>query len=249
VAHAAFLQLAKTDAVVLSFSRVKTITGLSTLRSLVKLRLDNNEIGMMLSCAPGSSEAQYRVSFCCAEQITGLSELANLRELDLSMNRIKKISGLNGLRQLTDLTLFCNQITTIEGLDDQKACLEVLSIGRNQISEQSSIVYLRSFTALRIACLEHNPISQVRITTVATPLVLRTNCHFLLGTLQEGSEYRGSTIALLPHLRYLDWVAVTSGDRRQAAEAFHRLITDADDTQASFFTAPSFPRSHTRSSY
>jgi len=45
------LQLAKTDAVILSYSRVKTITGLTTLKSLVKLRLDNNEIGVFVTCA------------------------------------------------------------------------------------------------------------------------------------------------------------------------------------------------------
>jgi Leucine-rich repeat (LRR) protein len=140
------LQLAKTDTLILSYSRVKTITGLSTLRMLVKLRLDNNEI----------------------EHISGLNDLVNLRELDLSMNRIKTITGLKGLRQLTDLTLFCNQISVIEGLDDQKACLEVLSIGRNQISDQSSIVYLRGFSALRIVCLEQNPISQVSLKVLHT---------------------------------------------------------------------------------
>lgn len=141
------------------------------------------------------------------EHITGLGSLANLRELDLSMNRIKQISGLAGLRKLTDLSLYCNQISVIEGLDDQKDSLEVLSVGRNQITDQSSVAYLRPFARLRIVCLEHNPVSQ------------------------EGSEYRGSTIALLPHIRYLDWVAVGPGERRQASEAFHRLITEADDVQ------------------
>ena len=140
-----------------------------------------------------------------AEQITGLGALVNLRELDLSMNRIKQISGLAGLRMLTDLSLYCNQISVLEGMDDLKESLEVFSIGRNQIADQANIAYLRPFSRLRIVCFEHNP--------VAT----------------EGSEYRGSTIALLPHLRYLDWVAVGAGERRHASEAFHRLITDADD--------------------
>ena len=142
------------------------------------------------------------------EQITGLNALINLRELDLSMNRIKQISGLSGLKKLADLSLYCNQISVLEGLEDQKESLEVLSLGRNQIADQASIAYLRPFACLRIVCLEHNPVSQ-----------------------GEGSEYRGSTIALLPHLRYLDWVAVGPGERRQASEAFHRLITDADDMQ------------------
>lgn len=128
------------------------------------------------------------------------------------MNRIKQITGLSGLRKLTDLSLYCNQISLLEGLDDQKDSLEVLSIGRNHISDHANIAYLRPFSRLQIVCLEHNP--------VAT----------------ESSEYRGSTIAVLPHLRYLDWVVVGPGERRQASESFHRLVTDADDSGSGTLT-------------
>jgi len=180
------IDLRGVDTLILSFSRIRTIENMNTLNALVKLRLDNNDI----------------------QAITGLETLTRLRELDLSFNRITAIKGLSALTQLTDLSLYSNRITHLEGLDAQVGTLEFLSVGRNDIADQRSLLYLRRFTKLRVVVMEGN----------------------FKG--MDAGEVRGSTIALLPSLRYLDYVFITDSERKAAVETHHRLVSDVADATA-----------------
>jgi hypothetical protein len=204
--------VASTCVVIAPCCRVKAIENLSIMSSLVKLRLDNNEIGEMphgytwdgfaLSGQGSASVCAVANTSRCAETISGLEALVNLKELDLSFNRITAIQGMSTLTQLTDISLFSNKITSIEHLDAQIDSLESFSIGRNLLHETRSIVYLRKFQKLRILCMEGN----------------------FKGT--DVSEYRGSTLALLPQLRYLDWTLITDSERKAAQETHHRVVTE-----------------------
>jgi hypothetical protein len=127
--------LPQSKSVTLSFRALIEIQGLSNLRQLRALRIDNNLI----------------------ERISGLDALVNLTWLDLSFNQIKIIENLNTLVNLTDLSLYHNEISDLANLDALKS-LSVFSIGRNRLKDLKQIEYLRLFKTLRCVCFEGNPI-------------------------------------------------------------------------------------------
>eukprot|EP00878_Enallax_costatus_P022925 GHUV01024363.1.p1 GENE.GHUV01024363.1~~GHUV01024363.1.p1 ORF type:complete len:325 (+),score=74.04 GHUV01024363.1:307-1281(+) len=92
--------MTKLQRISLQSNRLETMSGLGACTLLVELYLSHNGIWTM--------DAQ-------------LTQLKNLKVLDVSNNRISKVENLHGLTQLEDLWLNDNQIAGLEGLDDALA--------------------------------------------------------------------------------------------------------------------------------
>eukprot|EP00761_Pharyngomonas_kirbyi_P001366 gb/GECH01001370.1/.p1 GENE.gb/GECH01001370.1/~~gb/GECH01001370.1/.p1 ORF type:complete len:511 (+),score=178.49 gb/GECH01001370.1/:1-1533(+) len=122
---------------IFSFKNIVKISNLVGLKSLTKLKLDNNSIS----------------------KIENLSHLSNLEWLDLSFNEIEKIEGLENLEKLKDLTLYHNSIKNIENMDSL-INLECLSLGKNLIEDKEELAYLRRFENLKLLTLKGNPICE-----------------------------------------------------------------------------------------
>lgn len=158
----------------LSFQNIIEISNLNNFDSLTTLRLDNN----IIDC------------------VTNLDHLSSLTWLDLSFNNIRKIEGLSKLSNLTDLSLYHNHIDKIEApcLDGCKK-LNILSLGKNQISELKDIDYLRSFPNLRCLCMEGNKVC-------------------------DNDSYQQHVLAYLTNLKYLDYMLIEKNERKQAQEGY-----------------------------
>ncbi|XP_072380358.1 dynein regulatory complex subunit 3-like [Diabrotica undecimpunctata] len=118
------------------YMNILKIDHLWVLKSLVKLKLNNNYI----------------------EKIENMESLIHLEELDLSFNKIAKIENLDNLTKLKKLNLFDNLIEKLEGLDNLKD-LSVFSIGRNLISDKNQIFYLRRFNLMSLN-MAYNPCTE-----------------------------------------------------------------------------------------
>eukprot|EP00892_Ulva_mutabilis_P007393 jgi/Ulvmu1/5025/UM021_0042.1 len=118
-----------------SFRELVRIENLRGFDSLVKLKLDCNNI----------------------KTIENLGHLTKLTWLDLSFNQIQKIEGLESLVNLTDLSLQDNTITDLEGLGSLRK-LQCLSVGNNHLSKLDRMIYLRQFENLELVNLAGNPL-------------------------------------------------------------------------------------------
>ena len=113
----------------LNIAEIKNLVGLSSLHTL---KLDNNTI----SC------------------IENIEHLVNLTWLDLSFNNIEQISGLSQLTKLRHFALQQrNRDDTADALIELECCL-----GNNKISDLDNIKELRSFSNLRVLCMDDNPV-------------------------------------------------------------------------------------------
>ena len=65
-------------------------------------------------------------------EIEGLKNLNNLKELDLSWNKIKQIKGLEQLTNLQKLDLSWNRIKEIDGLENLEN-LQEINLNRNPL--------------------------------------------------------------------------------------------------------------------
>lgn len=128
------------------------------------------------------------------DRIEGMDELTSLEWLDLSFNSIKVIEGLDYLTNLTDLSLFHNQISEVSGGLDACHKLNILSLGDNKIATyQQTISYLRNFKKLQVVNFAGNKIC-------------------------EEMYYRSYVIAMLSHLKYLDYTFIRDDERNKALE-------------------------------
>ena len=91
--------------------------------------------------------------------IDALSNLTNLKSLDLSLNEIKDINALKNLSDLEALFLEENQITDISALSGLTK-LEVLFLEENQITDISA---LSELTELKMLVLYHNQITDISV--------------------------------------------------------------------------------------
>ncbi|CAL1263387.1 unnamed protein product [Larinioides sclopetarius] len=124
------------------------------------------------------------------EEIEGLETLSSLQYLDLSFNYIKVIKGLDGLINLGYLNLSYNEILHLENLDNLKN-LETFLVRYNKIKSFESIYYLVQFENLLCLGIEENP------------LMLIENARF-------------HVLAVLPQLKFLDFVLVTENQLKEA---------------------------------
>ena len=67
-------------------------------------------------------------------EIKGLDSLVNLQELYLDHNQVKEIKGLDSLVNLRTLSISCNEIREIKGLDNL-VNLQILRLSSNKIKE------------------------------------------------------------------------------------------------------------------
>ena len=84
------------------------------------------------------------------DEIEGFENLANLKELDLSINSISEITKLEKLTNLIKLNLSHNDIKEIKGLDTLKK-LEVLNLECNNIQEIKNLNNLVNLRELNIS--------------------------------------------------------------------------------------------------
>lgn len=91
-------------------------------------------------------------------EIIGLNEQIELKELDLSNNKIKSFNGLENLVNLRILRLSSNQISEISGLE-RLVNLEELYLNENQIKEING---LENLTNLRILDLNNNQLNELK---------------------------------------------------------------------------------------
>lgn len=103
----------------LEFMNIVKMDHLWVLKSLTKLKLNNNLI----------------------EKIENLESLIHLQDLDLSFNKITKIENLGSLGKLRILNLFVNKIEKLENMENLKS-LTIFSVGKNLIKDKESVCYL-----------------------------------------------------------------------------------------------------------
>jgi len=113
--------------------------------------------------------------------VIGLSNLTDLRELELKENDIKKIEGLEALTHLEKLDLWGNEITEIEGLDNLRN-LKELNLSFNNIHEIKGLNNLKR--------LEHLELYSNRITEMKG-LEKLENLYFLNLGSNQISEIKG----------------------------------------------------------
>lgn len=139
------------------------------------------------------------------EKIEHLDHLVNLTWLDLSFNHITKIENLEKLTQLTDVSLFHNQIAKIENLE-KLTKLNVLSLGCNQITSLDDLHHLRQFPRLRSLTMRDNPIV-------------------------KDENYLYTTLALLKHLKYLDYELINPALVKAAREEKHEELQEMEERE------------------
>ncbi|XP_013098384.2 dynein regulatory complex subunit 3 [Stomoxys calcitrans] len=141
------------------------------------------------------------------ETIEHLDTLVNLKELDLSFNFIERIENLDKLVNLEVLSLFSNLIVKIENLDALQKII-ILSIGNNLINSIEGIERFRFLPNLKILNLEGNPVGN--------------EADFSL------SDY---VAAILPKLKYYEYVAINEDQRKKARSRFSRELREIETNE------------------
>ena len=116
--------------------------------------------------------------------ISVLSNLKSLEELDLSENNISDISILSGLTNLKKLTLSGNEIIDINALSNLTN-LEELSLDENKISD---ISVLKSLTNLKELNLSSNNINDISVLGNLTNLIVNGNVYFSGNNISNSNE-------------------------------------------------------------
>lgn len=127
----------------LTHNNIKDISSLSFLKKLQRLYMKDqnteNNLGGKIA------------------DLTSLTELYALEELDLSWNKLNDISPLKDLRDLRELNLCNTQISDISALAPLNR-LSMLQLCHNHISDVSALAYLEN---LDILDLEYNLIADL----------------------------------------------------------------------------------------
>ena len=139
---------------------IKNLTGLEHAHNLRKLNLgdeyvdgerdiNSNAISDVSSLSGLTQLAELQLSDNSISDISPLAELKQLTYLNIGGNSISDISPLAELKQLTDVFLWSNSISDISPLAELKQ-LTVLNIRGNSISDISPLTELKQLTALEI---------------------------------------------------------------------------------------------------
>ncbi|KAJ6649517.1 Dynein regulatory complex subunit 3 [Pseudolycoriella hygida] len=153
---------------------------------------------------------ELSLKFNKLDKIENIEMLTKLVSLDLSFNFIEKIDNLNTLTNLETLSLYNNQIESLENLDMLENLL-ILSVGNNRINALDGIARLRFLKKLRALNLEGNPI------TVDTDRV---------------ALFRIYVSAVLPDLKYYNYVYISKEERQKGLEVFKDEIAQIEEDQS-----------------
>ncbi len=110
---------------------------------------------------------QLNISHNKITEIKGLDQLNQIQQLDISRNQITEIKGLDKLNQLQHLDISSNQIKEIKGLDKLNQ-LQILNISSNKIKE---IKGLDNLNQLQILDIAYNQISDLSPLLALQPII------------------------------------------------------------------------------
>ncbi len=99
-------------------------------------------------------------------KIPDLSDLINLKHLDLCHNNIESINGCGELPELRNLRLTNNQIKSLKGLEELKGCqkLSQIDLFKNKIIDLCEFEPISHIHSLKEINLSKNKITEVNIT-------------------------------------------------------------------------------------
>ena len=159
--------LGKTSGEAITSAEMATLTRLDApdrgIRDLTGLEQAINLTGLNLGSA---SVNDAFLNSNAISDLSPLSNLTNLTELDLDRNSISNISPLSGLTRLTELDIGFNSISDVSALSGMTS-LEALGLGFNSISDVS---VLSGMTSLEVLDLSGNSISDVSVLSGLTSL-------------------------------------------------------------------------------
>ena len=144
-----------------AFNKLKEIKGLEPYKNLVKLIIKDTEIREIQGLSHLSKLQilileNNKISTIRSED---LSNLENLKYLNLSGNELTEIKGLDQLSKLKYLDLSNNNISQINGLK-KLVNLQILNLSRNKIVDVNSKDFL-SFDKLKELYLSQNQIQDI----------------------------------------------------------------------------------------
>ena len=159
-------------------SNISDLTGLEYATGLTQLDLgmervdsrwvNSNEISDLSPLSGLNSLTQLNLNMNFISNVSALSGLTNLTELRLRDNLISDVTALSGLTNLTDLNLWNNLISDVSPLSNLTN-LTSLSLHGNLISDVSPLSNLTNLTSLS---LRDNTISDVSALSGMTKLTL-----------------------------------------------------------------------------
>jgi hypothetical protein len=127
---------------------------------------------------------------------TRLDSLDEVRNLNLWGNELTDVSLLSSMPNLEIISLSINQITSLVSFSHCSKLCE-LYLRKNRITDVAEIIYLQGLRQLHTLWLSDNPCADDTVT-------------------EEGPWYRPFVLRMLPQLRKLDNVAITSEERAMA---------------------------------
>lgn len=90
-----------------------------------------------------------------------IKQIANVQELNLSDNRIKKISNLKSLHRLSNLNLSSNIIESVDNWNYEIGNVEILNLASNRLKVLTGLSKLRSLVVLDISFNEIDDINEI----------------------------------------------------------------------------------------
>ncbi len=149
---------------------IVALTGLEYATNLKLLWLWDNQISNVSALSGLMELMDLDLSGNQISDVSALSGLMDLTDLDLSGNQISDVSALSGLTDLTDLDLSGNQISDVSPLSGPTD-LRRLDMCDNQISDISG---LSGLTGLRLLWLNGNALNNAAYTTYI-PMIIANN--------------------------------------------------------------------------
>ncbi|DBA94023.1 TPA: Leucine-rich repeat-containing protein 9 [Trebouxia sp. C0004] len=163
----------------------------------------------------------YQLSEKGILEMTGVSLLGMLTQLNLHGSALKRIEGLEGAVGLRSLVLTFNELTSMEGLPSLTR-LTCLDLSFNAISR---IQALKGLSALRHVDLQGNQLSRLEDLNLLRKYVCCLTHLDLRGNpLARAPSYTPLTLRRLPHLATLDG-KLLGGEDWEHAVASHGLLT------------------------
>ncbi|XP_070581289.1 protein phosphatase 1 regulatory subunit 7-like [Ptychodera flava] len=216
----------------LQHNKIRSIgKGLSNLRKLKMLRLDNNQIckvesrelavcGQLTFLDISNNRIDNLVSLNCLQcleelyasenrlqRVTDLSRCKKLQEVDLSNNKLTDISGLKGLPNITTLNLSNNYLSneSVKAVGKLKS-LEDLNIAHNQIELLEP--FISAMPSLQTLNVISNRIKHWKeiccLSKMATLVELFVSSNPFAAEGGEKQSYHHELHQLLPRLEILD---------------------------------------------